>query len=458
VSTTTSQPPRRRRARAEAPRPGPAERRLGATASRLGLPGLEHALTILRTTSSLVATTLATSGLGFAYWWVAARSFTPAEVGLSSAAVSAMLLLSRLGSQGIGTALAGELPRYGGPRSALLLPGVLASGTIGLGLGLGFALVAPVAVPALAPLASNPLAVLVFAAGVALSSIGSVLDQALIGLLQGGMQLLRNVIFAAGKLVILGLAALAAVGVGLAVFGTWVAGELLSILVLGLIALRHPAVSRVLDWRTFLSFTRHAAAHHLLGVARFAPTLLMPIIVAGMFSAESNATFYVALLIAAMVQLVSSSSTFTLYAVARNRPSGLTRQIRLTLLLSLAAAIPGILVMAVAGTQILSLFGPTYAENGGITLTLLALTSLPLLVRDHWVALRRIRDQVASAAVLIALAAAVEVTAAVAGGLLGGIEGLALGWLLGLCAGSAFQVPAVLRATGIGGRGGVQRH
>ena len=48
---------------------------------------------LLFNAGSLVATFGVKAGLGYAYWWVAARQFSPQAVGVASAAISSMTLL-----------------------------------------------------------------------------------------------------------------------------------------------------------------------------------------------------------------------------------------------------------------------------------------------------------------------------------------------------------------------------
>lgn len=421
--------------------------------ARLGLPRADQILTIVRTTASIMGSTIATSVLGFAYWWAAARVFDPVEVGLSSAAVSAMLLLAKLGTMGIGTALAGTLPRHDGAPGRLLMTGILAAAAIGAALGAVFALLAPVLSPNLAPLASTPLVVLLFALGVALSSVASVFDQGVIGLLRGGVQLYRNVVFASSKLAAVVVAGLVVPELRLVILATWVLGEVVSLG--GLIFLRRSGVEmlpRRADWSTLANLASHTVAHHALGVARYAPTLAMPVFVAAMLSTEANASFYVMLLVAGIVQLVSSASTFTLYAVARHRPEDVPRQVRLTLLLSFGGLVPAIATLVVLGEPVLSVFGPRYAADAQPTLTLLALTAIPLVIRDHWIALQRIHERLARAAVITSVVAVIEVVAALLGAQVAGVPGLAVGWLIGLAVPSVFQIPAVVDAARSGTR------
>src|SRR5690242_10853899 len=96
---------------------------------------------ILRNAGSLVGTTAVTSVFGFAYWWLAARQFSPEAVGLASAAISAMTLLGTFGMVGLGTLLIGELPRQQGKKVSLISAALILVGGVGGCLGIFFAAV-----------------------------------------------------------------------------------------------------------------------------------------------------------------------------------------------------------------------------------------------------------------------------------------------------------------------------
>ena len=417
-----------------------------------GLP-IQQALAIVRTSGSGVAALFVTSLLGFVFWWVAARAFSPADVGVAAAAVAAMALLARLAAAGIGTVLAGELAARRTPPASLLIPALATAATIALALGIAFAAVAPLIAPALGVLASNPLIVVGFGIAVALTATGYVLDQAAVGLLLGGLQLFRNVAFAVGKLVVVAVAAAAALAGGLTITAAWVAGEVIALVAL-LAVIPRPILGRSpVHWGILRDMRREVAGHHVLNLARFAPSLAMPVIVATEFSAEANAVFYVAFLLAAAIQPIASSATFTLYAVARRNPEDLARQIRLTLALSLAGAIPAIAILWLFGAALLGLFGARYAADSSMLLLPLALLALPMIVKDHWIALVRIKGTITRGAVLTILAMVVEIGGAVAGGLVGGLDGLALGWLLAASANAVFQAPLVIRNARYGAAG-----
>src|SRR5712692_10040805 len=155
---------------------------------------------ILVNAGSLVGTTAVTSMLGFVYWWLAARKFSPEAVGFASAAISAMTLLGTACILGLGTLLVGELPRQQGKEMSLISAALLLVGGVGGFFGIVFALVAPFVAVDFQPLRATLQDIALFAAGVSLTAITIVLDQALVGLLRGELQFWRNILFSVIKL------------------------------------------------------------------------------------------------------------------------------------------------------------------------------------------------------------------------------------------------------------------
>src|SRR6266571_1554147 len=173
--------------------------------------------------ASFVGTFIVKSGFGFAYWWIAARQFSPEAVGFASAAIAAMTLLGTFCMLGLGTLLIRELPRQPGQKVSLITAALLIVGSVGACIGLLFALGLPSLSANLQLLRASGQAVGLFAVGVGLATTNLVLDQVLIGLLRAHLQLWRNILFAGAK-----LAALAAIGFwllqrgGLTIVAPWV--------------------------------------------------------------------------------------------------------------------------------------------------------------------------------------------------------------------------------------------
>jgi O-antigen/teichoic acid export membrane protein len=405
---------------------------------------------MLINTGSLVCTNLITSALGFMYWWLAARLFSPEAVGLASAAISAMALLATISLLGFGSLLIGELPRQPGKEQSLVSTAILLVGGVGGLAGVVFAVLTPLISKDLQGLGASPAGIAIFAAGVSLAAVAFVLDQALIGLLRGGLQLWRNTLFAATKLVALLAAGLyLANRVGLTIFATWAIGNVFSLMALfgfALVRGRWSLKASLPQWELLRRLRSAALQHHILNLTIMAPSLILPVLVTILLSARVNAWFYVSFTLANFVSIVLFALTTVLYAMSAAEPSGLARQIRLTLSLSFALSILANCLLFFGARQILSLFGPAYAAQAAWSLRILGLSAFPVIIKDHYIAVCRIHNRMAYAIKLIAIGALLELGGPVIGARLGNLPGLSLGWVLAQTVEAVYMSAAVYRA------------
>lgn len=389
---------------------------------------------MLINTGSLVCTSLITSALGFMYWWLAAHLFSPEAVGLASAAISAMALLATISLLGLGSLLIGELPRQPGKERSLVSTAIVLVGGVGGIAGIMFAMLTPLVSKDLQNLRASPEGIAIFAAGVSLTAVTFVLDQALIGLLRSELQLWRNTLFSATKLVALLVAGLyLAHKVGLTIYATWAIGNVFSLMALfGLALLKGGwSIKACLpQWGLLRRLRSAALQHHILNLTIKAPSLILPVLVTIMLSARVNAWFYVSFTLANFVSVVLYALTAVLYAMNAAEPVRLARQIQMTLSLSLAVSFLANCLLFFGAREILSLFGPAYAEQATWSLRILGLGAFPVIIKDHYIAVSRIHNRMAYAIKPIATGALLELGGPVLGAHLGNLPGLSLGWVL----------------------------
>ena len=408
---------------------------------------------LLTNAGSLVSTTVVTSALGFVYWWLAARRYPPAAVGLASAAVSAMLLLGSISVLGMGTLLMGELPRQREKAPALLTTALIVAALAGGVLGLVFAYIMPLLSAELGPLSGSPWSALLFALGVSLTTVTLVLDQALIGLMRGGLQLWRNFLFAAVKLVILWAVSFwLADRLGLSIYATWVSGILVSLVFLVLMAIRRgmrrgiPLNVYRPQWRLLHKLGRTAIVHHFLNIALQIPNLALPVLVPVLLSATANAHFYAAWMIASFVFVGPLALTTALYAASAANQDAVARQVRHTLGLSLVVGIAANVALLFGANDVLRLFGQSYTDQAGLTLRIVSLGVFPLIIRNHYVAISRVYARMSSATRVTTLGGVLELALAAAGAKVAGLEGLSIGWVCAVCIEAVLMGPVVYRA------------
>lgn len=398
--------------------------------------------------TAMSATAIVTSILGIVFWWLAARSFSPASVGLAAAALSACSLLGNLSVLGTGTLLISELGRSPRQQAELLSTCLAVTGVFAAVAGGLFGILGPAFMDDLQPLHAGTWTFVLFAVFVSSTTVGQVLDQFVVGILQSGLQFWRNTLYSAVKLVLLLGATLVLVNdQALTIFTTWPLGNLVSLGALAaIVALRTGRLPLAPPrWTLLRGLGRSALSHHALNLAVQAPSQLLPVLVTVMLSATTNAYFFPAWMICSVAFVPQTALTITLFAVGARQPQALVHRARLTLGLSFLGGLAAIAVTWLVGDRILGIFGDNYVTEASRSLHLLVLAVVPIVIKTHYIALLRIQRRVGMASLVLAAGALIELIAAVVGALTAGLLGLTVGWLVGLSIEAALMTPTVWR-------------
>jgi O-antigen/teichoic acid export membrane protein len=396
-----------------------------------------------------MASQVLTAGVGFLFWVVAARRFDEPSVGFASAAISAMSLLGAVGTVGMGTLLIREMPLNPGREHRMLSAALLLSGSLGAALGAVFVLLAPLISSEFAPLTADPMIWVSVIVGTGLTAAALNMDQALVGLLRSELQLMRNIIAAGGRLLLLVAAVLAGWQAGnSAMLGSWSLALALSLAALALLATRRRRLRHAWPpaW-SILDFHRAAAfQHHLLNLSIQVPGWTMPLVTLTVLSAATNAHFYLAWTLVGLASFVPAALTWALYASSSRDVSSLAPNGRITLGLSIAAAILSAIVLWLLGPLILAPLGASYAEAAAGPLPVLAMTVIPVAIKAHYVTIHRVRGTLNSASLVAGGGGLLEVVGATVGASIGGLIGLCIGLLGAMVLEAAVMLPTVYLA------------
>ncbi len=387
------------------------------------------------------------AGLGFVFWILAAHAFTTSAVGVGSGLVSAMMLLGAVGMLGLGTLLVREFPDEPGREISMIAAAAWVAGAFGAVLGIGFALVAPRLSSDFAVLTASPMTVATFTVGVALFGIATIADEALIGLLQSGLILLRNLVAAGARLLVLAAVALLGRTSSVDIFSAWVIANALSLVVLLLIAAgtgRLSAVTRP-AWGVMGRLRMSALQHHLLNLAIQVPGWVMPLIAVAMISAESNAAFYVVWMLIGLTAFIPSALMWGLYAEGTRDPERLWLHARQTLRWAGLAAMASIIGLWIVAPVVLSAFGTHYLDSGRAPLSIMALAVVPMVVKGHFVAAHRVHRTLTPAILAVSFGALLELVGAALGAARGELMGLSIGITAAMYVEIVVMVPTVVR-------------
>ena len=403
---------------------------------------------LVSTVVSLVLATGITSALGAAFWWLAAHRVTLGAVGNGSAAVSAMTLIGTFGMAGLNTTLIPHLARRVPGADGLLAAGLCAAAAVSALLATGFWVIAAVAGGNFAPYLRTGPQALVFIVGAALTGIGLVLDDALLGLVGGTPQLWRNSAFAVSKLIVLaGLTAVWHDQLGTPILSAWTAGTAVSLGVAVLLLRRRGVhlLSRP-RWAALRRIGGSSARNTWLNYTLQAPVMVAPILVTGLLGAEQGGVFYIASTVLLVVFVLAFHFSTALYAASAADPAGLAAKLRLNLRVCLLGGLAGVPLVIVAAHPLLRAFGAQYADRAPLVLQILIGGYFGSVLKDHYVALLRIRQQITRAAVYSTVTGVIRLAAIVGGALESGLLGVAVAMLAVSCAEGLYTVPALRRA------------
>jgi O-antigen/teichoic acid export membrane protein len=385
--------------------------------------------------------------LGSAYWVLAARLYSPADLGVGAAAISTMTFLSNLSQLNLNAALGRFLPRSGASGGRLIAYAYGASSLVALVVSATFLVVASAISERLAFLAASPLIAVLFCVSVAAWGIFTLQDSVLTALRGAVWVPVENASFGLAKiLLVIGLAGSLP---GLGVFLSWNLPVIIALVPVNLLIvrlllprLRSIRDSTLPDWRVLRRFI---ALDYLGYLFLQAGTNALPLLVTAVLGATANGLFYVAYSIASSLDLVAYNFGMSLTVEGSRNESRLALYAGQILRRALLLFIPGITLLCLAAPLVLALFGPQYAQSSVPLLRLLLLAVIPRLVSTIFIAVSRVQRRVGR---IVAVQAATSILALslslLSMGRLG-IVGVGVAYLISQTVVASAVLPSLLR-------------
>jgi O-antigen/teichoic acid export membrane protein len=409
---------------------------------------------LLRSAYSLALNVILTSALGLGFWIVAARIFPSSTVGRDAALVAAMATLSAICQLNLASAIPRFLPIVRDRPERVVWGCYLLTGIVSVLGSIAFVLIAPAVSHGYRFLSTKPALALLFVASVVVWGVFSLEDAVLTAARRAVWVPVENAIF--GVLKIAALPVMLSLASGHPVFIAWNAPVLALVIPVNLFiflrVLRKPIATSGMrspierfGLRGLLGFL---AQDYIAFIFTTAAAGLLPVLVVALLGGSSGAYFYMpfALIAAfdALFSLVVQPITVE-GALDEARLPELTRDIVRHFGWVLVV---GIILLAAGASEILSLYGPSYARAGAPVLRLLALASLFRAITALYMAICRVEGrasrilvtQVITFVVLVALVAVLAPSH--------GLVGVAAAWLVAsavVAAGTVWHVIAVLR-------------
>jgi len=397
---------------------------------------------------ALTANTLLSSVLGIGYWAIAARLYSPAELGIGAAMVSTMTFLSNLSQLNLNGMLARFLPAAGGQGVRLVGYAYGASCVAALALSGTFLLIVPVVADQFGFLHRTPLLAISFALAVAAWGVFTLQDTVLTALRGVVWVPVENTLFGVLKIAL--VVALAGAAPSLGIFVSWNVAVVVALIpVSALVFCRLLPRLRAAGGGPGLPGRRALARFVTLDYVGYlflqAGTNALPLVVTARLGAEANGVFYVAWLLGTSVELVAYHFGTSLTVEAAADESRLGAYTRHMLRKGLLLFVPAVALLSIFAPLLLTLFGEQYAESGSSTLRLFALAVVPKLVVIVFIATSRVRRRVGPIILVNAAASTLVLSLALVTMDRLGVAGVGIGYLTAQLVVAAAVLPSLLR-------------
>ncbi|WP_232374701.1 alpha/beta fold hydrolase [Mycolicibacterium mengxianglii] len=361
----------------------PAEPAVAATGWRLPKP---RAGALGVDIAAVMTSSVATGALGFLFWTVAARGYSPAEVGRASALISSASLIAILANFSLGSLYERFLPVAGSQSKRLVRNGTLFVIAAALAFGAAFVLLGPDE-----QLFGSLTESLLFPVAVAVLAVFAIQDQVLVGIGRATTLAAKNITQSTVKLI--AIAAFIPLATGTAIVWAWV---LPAAVIAGWVLLRviQPATGgrdgepALPPNRDLFHFFLSSYAINAVGVV---VPLLLPLIIVAQLGTETNAYFSMSWLVINTVAVLIHATGAPFIAAASAPGADIKACIGRFTLMCGGAGAASCVGLFLAAPYVLHIMGPAYAEQGTNLIRIFALSLPSLAIYTIYASLARLR-------------------------------------------------------------------
>ncbi len=322
----------------------------------------------------LIMATGVVAGLGFIFWLIAARIFSPADIGLATTLISVMNMIGLLSLFGFDVAFIRFLPTSK-QRDKKINTGLVVASAAAFVFSVLFLLFIPSFAPSLSFIREHTLNETLFVVFCMATALGLLVDSIFVAMRQAHYSLLVGIINWCARLVLpFVLAHRGAAGLFIAFGCSQIIALGVSIAILVVRFSYRPRCIVHIDVLKIMG--GYSLINYVGGIFNLLPVTLLPIIIVNQLGAAQAAFFYIAMLFANLLYAIPWSITRALFAEgAHDTETLVANSIRSARLIALIM-IPAMVVYLCGGGYLLHLFGKAYSAEGFAFLRILAISGV----------------------------------------------------------------------------------
>lgn len=329
---------------------------------------------LYRNSIYLMASTTVTAVLGFLFWLLIARLFTPENIGIAVTIIAATALISQLSLLGLKNAIIRYLPNSSTKNKKINTSNNIIA-IVAVVLSVVYILLLPLLSSKLVFLRDNIVFSILFVIFVTSFSLNQLQEGVFIAYRKTKYEFIKNTLWAISKLT------LPLLMIGLGAFGIFFAfsfGSVVSLL-FGFYILTKKfnySFSKNINTVVIKQIGKFSFGDYLGTFFAEAPYFLIPLFIINYIGAEKSAYYYIALQIATFLYIIPTAINQSLFAEGSHREKYLKEHTKKAFIFIFSLLVPGILITLLLGGFVLNVFGNVYAQNGLRLLQLFAVAGI----------------------------------------------------------------------------------
>lgn len=367
----------------------------------------------------IMLTMAASSVIGFVFWIVAAKVYSPSSVGINTALISSLSVLTLISMLGFDQSIIRFFPEGDKSRifSTAIIITVFATAVFGLIFILGIDLWAP----SLSMIKNNALLFYVFLLANVLTVLAGI---AFLALRKAKYYFIQNLITGIRLILLIPFVALTSLGIFSSYGVSFVIALIFSIIVLYKFGI-HP---KKFD-KNFLTDSFHfSAGNYTFGILTVIPSQILSIIILNTLGADQTAYYYIAFTIASILFIIPQAFSTSLF-VEGSHGEPLRKNILRSLGSIFSLLIPLAIIFYIMGGFILTLIGHNYLNALGL-FDLMILSSIFMVPYYIFISIKKVQKDMKSLIFIGALLTTLTIGLSYLLMLKYGLMGVGYGWIV----------------------------
>jgi O-antigen/teichoic acid export membrane protein len=389
-----------------------------------------------------MAGTFVLGGLGFVFWLIIARLYKPENVGIATILISIMTLLSSFTIMGLDSSLTRYLPKSANKHelinSAFVIVAIVALvATVIFLLGLqAFS-------PKLLFLRSNFFYILSFTIFLIFCSWNILVDNIFMAFRAAINILIKNIIISTLKLMLpFVLIAFGAYGIFASAASALALGVLAGLSILIFKFKIRPSISVKISFIKEKSI--YSSANYIVIFMRSMPSLVLPVIILNILSANYAAYFYIASMIQNVLVVIPIATEQALLAEGSYNEAELKKHVKKAIATTLVILIPATTIIVLFGNILLQFFGKSYATEAFQFLRLYSISTIFTALLLIASAVMNVKHKIKTLVILNITVAVLTLCLSYAF-ISGGLVGIGWGWTLGQAIAGLVSIYFIIR-------------